>query len=349
MQLPARPDARRAAPVRRAAASGGFPHAHARGRALRLRRRRRCVCCRCCRSASSSGSRVADRLGTASRAGLPAPRRRAAGQHGAAARAAPCRCATLLAVALAWLTERTDLPGARLWAWLAVAPLAVPAFVHSYAWVSLVPGLHGLSGGVLVSVLAYFPFLYLPVAATLRRLDPALEDAAASLGLGPGACSSAWCCRSCGSRICGGALLVGAAPAGRVRPLRDDPLRHLHHRDHRPVPVRPINGPAANMLAGVLVACCLVLLGLEGAVARQRALRPRRLRRRRDRAAPAAWAGHAPVPARSPALTALLALGVPLVTLAPLAGRRRRRRLAHRRDRLGARPDAAAGARRRPC
>ena len=34
----------------------------------------------------------------------------------------------VLAVALAWLTERSDLPGARMWAWLAVAPLAVPAF-----------------------------------------------------------------------------------------------------------------------------------------------------------------------------------------------------------------------------
>jgi len=91
----------------------------------------------------------------------------------------------LLAVTLAWLTERTDIPGARIWSWLAVAPLAVPAFVHSYAWVSLVPSMHGLWSGVLVSVLAYFPFLYLPVAAALRRLDPAIEDAAASLGLGP--------------------------------------------------------------------------------------------------------------------------------------------------------------------
>jgi iron(III) transport system permease protein len=93
-------------------------------------------------------------------------------------------CVTL-AVALAWLTERSDLPGARWWAWLAAAPLAVPAFVHSYAWISLVPQLHGLGAGVFVSVLAYFPFLYLPVAAALRRLDPAMEDAAASLGLGP--------------------------------------------------------------------------------------------------------------------------------------------------------------------
>ena len=73
--------------------------------------------------------------------------------------------AIVLAVALAWLTEQTDLPGARIWAWLAVAPLAVPAFVHSYAWVSLAPGLHGLFAGTLISVLAYFPFLYLPVAA----------------------------------------------------------------------------------------------------------------------------------------------------------------------------------------
>ena len=49
-----------------------------------------------------------------------------------------------LALALAWLTERSDLPGARTWAWLAVAPLAVPAFVHSYAWMTVAPSLHGL-------------------------------------------------------------------------------------------------------------------------------------------------------------------------------------------------------------
>src|SRR5690242_7342089 len=49
-----------------------------------------------------------------------------------------------LSVALAWLTERTDLPGARWWGWLMVAPLAVPAFVHSYAWVSAIPSFNGL-------------------------------------------------------------------------------------------------------------------------------------------------------------------------------------------------------------
>ena len=68
-----------------------------------------------------------------------------------------------LAVGLAWLTERTDLPGARLWAGLLVAPLAVPAFIHSYAWITLVPGLHGLPAAVFIATLAYFPFVYLPV------------------------------------------------------------------------------------------------------------------------------------------------------------------------------------------
>lgn len=91
----------------------------------------------------------------------------------------------VLGVAVAWLTERTALAGRQLWSALAVAPLAIPAFVQSYAWVSAVPSLHGLSAGVFLSVLAYYPFIYMPVAAVLRRLDPTLEDVAASLGTPP--------------------------------------------------------------------------------------------------------------------------------------------------------------------
>ncbi|KGB03571.1 putative membrane protein [Enterobacter cloacae] len=71
-------------------------------------------------------------------------------------------------VAIAWLTERTQLAGRGIWSALAVAPLAIPAFVQSYAWVSVVPSMHGLSAGVFLSVLAYYPFIYMPVAAVLR-------------------------------------------------------------------------------------------------------------------------------------------------------------------------------------
>src|SRR5262249_57568292 len=115
---------------------------------------------------------------------------------------------TVIAVALAWLIERSNLPGGRLWSWLSVAPLAVPAFVHSYAWVSLVPSLHGLFAGVMISTLAYFPFLYLPVTAALRQLDPALEDTAAALGLSPSRVFFRMVLPQLRLALCGGGLLI---------------------------------------------------------------------------------------------------------------------------------------------
>lgn len=90
-----------------------------------------------------------------------------------------------LGVGSAWLVERTDLPGARWWRIGMVAPLAVPAFVNAYAWVSLRPSLTGLGGAALITTLSYTPFVFLPVAALLRGLDSAWEDTARSLGLGP--------------------------------------------------------------------------------------------------------------------------------------------------------------------
>ncbi|MDE1172906.1 MAG: iron ABC transporter permease [Parvibaculaceae bacterium] len=219
----------------------------------------------------------------------------------------------VLAVALAWLTERTDLPGARLWAGLAVAPLAVPAFVQSYAWISLLPGLHGLGAGVLISVLAYFPFLYLPVASALRRLDPGLEDAAASLGHAPWQVFRRVVLPQLRLAILGGALLVGLhllAEYGLFVMIRFDTFTTAIVQQFQST----FNGPAANMLAGVLVACCLVLLMLEGGLrGRERYARvgsgaavvPRPFR-----------LGRATIPCLLlPLIIAILSLGVPFVTL----------------------------------
>jgi len=173
-------------------------------------------------------------------------------------------CITL-SVALAWLTERSDLPGARLWSWLSVAPLAVPAFVHSYAWISLVPGLSGLPAGVLVSLIAYFPFVYLPVSAMLRRLDPALEDQAASLGLRPAKVFLFVVLPQLRLAICGGGLLVGLhllAEYGLFVMIRFDTFTTAIVDQFQST----YNGLAANMLAIVLVVCCFALLGLEAAI-----------------------------------------------------------------------------------
>ena len=219
-----------------------------------------------------------------------------------------------LAVALAWLTERSDLPGARTWAWLAVAPLAVPAFVHSYAWISLVPGLKGLGGGVLVSVLAYFPFLYLPVAAAMRSLDPGMEDTAASLGESPWGVFFRVVLPQLRLAIWGGSLLIGLhllAEYGLFVMIRFDTFTTAIVDQFQST----YNGPAANMLAGVLVLCCFVLLGMEaGTRGRERYARvgsgsARQLQRRR-------LGRFTALCLLLPALTALLSLGVPLITLA---------------------------------
>jgi iron(III) transport system permease protein len=220
----------------------------------------------------------------------------------------------LLAMALAWLTERVALPGARLWAWLATAPLAVPAFVHGYAWVSVAPGLHGLAAGVMVSVLAYFPFLYLPIAAALRRLDPAMEDCAASLGLAPWQVFLRVVLPQLRLAICGGSLLIGLhllAEYGLYAMIRFDTFTTAIFDQFQSA----YNGPAANMLAGVLVVCCLMLLRLEASVrgnaryARVGAGAARAPRRR-------VYGRNVAFYLLLPIGTATLALGVPLVTLA---------------------------------
>ncbi|VVO22736.1 ABC transporter permease [Pseudomonas fluorescens] len=220
----------------------------------------------------------------------------------------------MLGVALAWLTERTDLPGRRWWSLLATAPLAVPAFVHSYAWVSLVPPIHGLFAAVLVSVIAYFPFLYLPIAASLRRIDPTIEDVAESLGLKPWAVFFRVVLPQLRLAICGGALLVGLhllAEYGLYAMIRFDTFTTAIFDQFKST----FNGPAAHMLAGVLALCCLAMLTVESAArgqaryARVGSGSPREQRIVRLSVGPTVLALALQI------VTCALALGVPLITL----------------------------------
>ena len=218
-----------------------------------------------------------------------------------------------LAVTQAWLTERTDLPGGRFWAALAVAPLAIPAFVHSYGWITAVPSLHGLPAAVLISVLAYSPFIYLPVAAQLRRLDPAIEEAAASLGKPPILVFLRVVLPQLRLPILAGSLLIGLhllAEYGLYAMIRFDTFTTAIVDQFQSA----YNSPAANLLGGVLVSCCLGLMGVELALrgreryARVGAGAPRPPRRQ--------FLGAMTAPALLvPAIAALLGLGVPLLTV----------------------------------
>lgn len=117
--------------------------------------------------------------------------------------AAVTGAATVLAVALAWLTTATDLPGRSVWSILAALPLILPSYVAAYVYVSLLspkglvqqllapygierlPNVYGLPGAFIVLTLITYPYVYLTVRGAMRRLDPSLVEAARSLGLSP--------------------------------------------------------------------------------------------------------------------------------------------------------------------
>jgi iron(III) transport system permease protein len=106
-----------------------------------------------------------------------------------------------VAVPLAWLVVRTDLPARRLVGVLAVLPLVIPSYVAALVllgalgprgvlqgWlegpfgIERLPELYGYDGALLALTLSTYPYVFLTAAAALRGADPGLEDAARGLG-----------------------------------------------------------------------------------------------------------------------------------------------------------------------
>jgi iron(III) transport system permease protein len=227
----------------------------------------------------------------------------------------------LVGTLAAWLVERTDLPGRRVWAVLLVLPIAVPDFVVSFGWVQLAPGLSGFPGAVLVMTFAVYPFVYLPVAASLRRADPAEEEVARSLGLGPVRTFWRVTVGQVRLAILGGSLIVALvilAEYGAFEILRYRTFTTEIYTEY-------LNfGPStAGTLSLVLVVLSLAVLSAEGAsrgggrVARSAPMAARPpVRHRLGRGRPLALAGCGAV--------AALALGVPfgeIISLLAHAGR----------------------------
>jgi iron(III) transport system permease protein len=168
----------------------------------------------------------------------------------------------ILGVAVAWFVERTDLPGRRAWAVLAALPITVPAFVTSYSWVSITPAVQGFWGAAAIVTLAYYPLVYLPVAAVLRGMDPALEESARSLGMGPWRTFFRVTLPQTRVALLGGMLLVSVhmlAEFGAFAMLRFQTFTTAIYDQYK----LSFDGAAASMLASVLVLLCLVLLVAE--------------------------------------------------------------------------------------
>lgn len=109
-----------------------------------------------------------------------------------------------ISLPLSWLTVRTDLPFRRVWAVLTVLPLVIPSYVAGFVVVATLgprgmlqrlleglfgierlPEIYGLPGAILTIVLVSYPYVLINLQASLRGLDPSLEEVSRSLGHGP--------------------------------------------------------------------------------------------------------------------------------------------------------------------
>src|ERR1700678_4335038 len=170
--------------------------------------------------------------------------------------AASTTCA-FIGAAAAGLVERTDLRGRKVWGVLAVAPLAVPPFISSYVWVSLSNGLQDFAGALVVITCAYYPLVYLPVAAALRGLDPALEETARSLGQTTWGCFFRVVLPQLRPALYGGVLLVALDTLGGFGAfslLRFRTFTTELYAQYR----TGLDGPESSVLALVLIALCLI-------------------------------------------------------------------------------------------
>lgn len=199
----------------------------------------------------------------------------------AAVTAATVALAAALAAPLAWLVTRSDLPWRRAVAVAAALPLVIPSYVGAFALVALagprgalqsalepfgverLPDLvYGPVGAVTVLALFSYPYLYLPLVAGFRALDPALEESARLLGAGKRQRLRTVILPQLARPLAAGCLLValyalsdfGAVSITRVATLTvsiDNAWRSLLAREE------------AASLALVLVALAAALVGLE--------------------------------------------------------------------------------------
>jgi iron(III) transport system permease protein len=108
---------------------------------------------------------------------------------------------TLLAVPLAWLTTRTDLPGRKIWSVVHALPLVIPSYIFAFLFVSFLspkgilqqmlerpfaierlPSIYGFAGAFIVLTLISYPFIFLTTQAALRHMDLTLMEVAQTYG-----------------------------------------------------------------------------------------------------------------------------------------------------------------------
>lgn len=111
--------------------------------------------------------------------------------------------ASFVGTLCAWIVTRSQIPGRRVWRILLPLPLVIPSFVGAFVFlaafargglfetvfaplgVGQMPTIRGFLGSFIVLTLFTYPYVYLPVAARLSHLPPAIEESARLLGARP--------------------------------------------------------------------------------------------------------------------------------------------------------------------
>lgn len=184
--------------------------------------------------------------------------------------------ATAVGVTAAWILVRTDLRGRGIWTVVIALPLVIPSYVIALTLTSSwgpsgliadatgigMPSARGLWGATLALTLSTYPFVFLVAAAALRRIDPALEEAARGLG------ASAWrafrtvVLPQLRPSVAAGALLVALytlSDFGAVSLMRFDVFTRVVYAQY----AGRLDRTPASVLALALVALALVVLVAE--------------------------------------------------------------------------------------
>jgi iron(III) transport system permease protein len=216
--------------------------------------------------------------------------------------------ATTLGVGAAWCTERTRLPGRRVWTVLLVVPVALPDFVVGFAWHSFAPRMAPLLAATLVMTLGTYPLVYLPAAAALRRADPGMEEVAQSLGAGKTGVLLRVTVPLIRTAALGGAVLVALtviSEYGAFEILRYQTFTTEIFTEFQ------FDPDSAGALSIPLVVLGLVVLGTDAVIPRHTTAKVRR-----RPPTPRRTTGGLPPTVFALGALVLLAVGVPLGTLA---------------------------------
>ena len=215
--------------------------------------------------------------------------------------------ALAVAVPLAWLVMRTDLPGRRAWAVAGALPLVFPSYVSAFALVAVLgprgfaqkwlaplgverlpEWIYGYGGAVLALALFTYPYIYLLTSAALRDLDPALEESSIALGRGRWRTFFGAVLPQLRPPLYGGSLLVvlyALSDFGAVSIVGYNTFTLAIYNAYRGL----FDRSAAASLATVLVVLTLAFILLEGRLAGKVRPVPARPSRQARRVALGGW------------------------------------------------------------